>query len=59
MPGSGTELLPPDPGSVCTGHMPGMYLHDFPAWAAGAPMARIAAANKLNVILFTVPPTYI
>jgi hypothetical protein len=30
-----------------------------PACAAGAPMAIKAAANKLNLILFTVPPTYI
>ena len=57
MPGSGAELLPPEPGGG--GHMPGTAVQGCQAWAAGAPMAIKVAANKLNAILFTVPPTYI
>lgn len=57
VPGSGAELLPPEPGLFCTGHMPGTYVQGVKAWAAGAPIAINAAANKLNVILLTVPPT--
>jgi hypothetical protein len=59
VPGSGTEFLPPEPGSVCAGHQDGIHWQLVPACAAGAPMAIKAAANKLNLILFTVPPTYI
>lgn len=59
VPGSGTELPPPEPGLVGAGHMEGIHWQVVPAFAAGAPRAIKAAANKLKVILFTVPPTYI
>ena len=55
VPGSGAELLPPEPD---VGHMPGTHVQGCTAWAAGAPMAIKVAANKVNVILLTVPPTY-
>lgn len=59
VPGSGTELPPLEPESVWAGHMDGIQWQLIPAWAAGAPIAMKAAANKLNVILLTVPPTYV